>query len=156
MTSLPKLHLQSAGFCAVLVALNWFRTVDYSRGLGLQHESINGVGGALLIAAVAVLMLSRRIFRAVRWRLEHGRTVTPGRWIRSWGAIFYALPLLLRFNQGSSWIEPDGARATSLGGYGHDLSSFVFLLAVAALLLFQIAERLDDRSPHQDELSVAA
>jgi len=131
----------------VLVALNWFRDIDYSRELGCRHESINGVGGAFLIALIAVLMLSRRIFRSARSRLESGRAVAPGAWIHSWGVLFYPLPLLLRFNRGSSWIEADGARATAFGGYGHDLSSIVFLLAVAALLLFQIAERLDGPTP---------
>lgn len=147
MNSLQKLHLKSAAFCAVLVALNWFHTVDYSRTAGLQHESIQGVGGALLITIIAIVVLSRRIFRAVRARLEDGRAVAPGPWIRSWGVLFYPLPLLLRFHGGSSWIESDGARAASFGGYGHDLSPFVFLLASATLLFFQIAGRLDDASP---------
>ena len=142
MHSATKLHLVSAGYCAVLISLNWFRSVEYSRQSGVQSESFNPVALAALLSFAVALYLAYRCVRSALTRLEEGRKVKAGRWIKSWGVIFYALPLLWQQTSSSSWVEPDGALATATGGYGHASSSWVFLFAVLGLLLFQIFTRL--------------
>lgn len=137
-----KLHLGSAGYCAVLIGLNWFRSVEYSRQSGLQSESFEPVALALVLSLVGVLYLAYRCLRDARARLESGRKVKTGRWIESWAVILYALPLLGHRVSTSSWREPDGALATATGGYGHACSPWVFLFAVLGLLLFQMFTRL--------------
>lgn len=40
MTPLTKLHLGSAGYCALLGSLNWFRSVEYARPVGVTSERL--------------------------------------------------------------------------------------------------------------------
>lgn len=142
MKPLAKLHLWSAGYCLVLAGLNWSRTVEYARAAGLRRESIDGIGGALLLSGAIALYLAWSCIRTARLRLEAGKKVQSGRWVPSWSVLIYALPLVFRFNSTSNWTDPDGALATATGGYGGALSRAVFLFAVAGLLLFQIRSRL--------------
>jgi hypothetical protein len=144
MSSRLKLHLGSAGYCVLLACLNWFRSVEYARQIGLKSESFAPVGLAWLLSLLVMVYLLWRGVRAALARLESGRKVREGRWIESWSVILYALPLLWHRTGTSSWIEADGALATATGGYGHALSSQVFLFAVAGLLLFQVLARLID------------
>lgn len=44
-------------------------------------------------------------------------------------------------------MEPDGALATATGGFGHDLPVWVFLFAIAGILLFQLSKRLTSSLP---------
>lgn len=152
MTPSTKLHLGSAGYCALLISLNWFRSVEYSRQLGLKSESLTPVGLAALLSLVVALYLGYRCVRAALARLEDGRKVREGRWIRSWAVLLYALPLLWHQISTSSWKEPDGAVATVTSGYGQAASSSIFILAILGLLLFQIYVRLtpDDDDPEAD------
>jgi hypothetical protein len=150
MNSSTKLHLGSAGYCALLAGLNWFRSVEYSRQFGLKSESFAPVGLAFLLSAVVAVYLAYRCVRSALSRLESGKKVREGRWIESWGVIAYALPLLWHRTSRSSWTEADGALATASGGFGHALSGWVFLFAILGLLLFQILARLtsDDEEPN--------
>jgi hypothetical protein len=152
MNPTTKLHLGSAGYCMLLISLNWFRSVEYSRELGVTSESLVPVALAALLSLAIALYLVYCCVRVVLSRLESGRKVSAGRWIMSWTVALYALPLLWRQTSSSSWQEPDGAWASATGGYGHDLSSWVFLFAVLGLLLFQIYTRLlsDDQDPESD------
>jgi hypothetical protein len=152
MNSSIKLHLGSAGYCALLVSLNWFKSVEYSRQFGLKSESDAPIALAYLLSVAVALYLVYRCVRSALSRLEGGRKVREGRWIESWAVILYALPLLWHRTSTSSWREPDGALATATGGYGHALSPWVFLFAVLGLLLFQIATRLtlDDQDAKPD------
>jgi len=152
MNSSTKLHLGSAGYCALLVGLNWFRSVEYSRQFGLKSESFAPIALAYLLSVAVALYLVYRCVRSALSRLESGRKVREGRWIKSWTVILYALPLLWHQTSSSSWREPDRALATATGGYGHALSSWVFLFAVLGLLLFQIFTRLtpDDEAAEPD------
>ena len=140
-----KLHVQSAFYCGVLISLNWYRTTHYARGDGVTSESILPVALALLLSVAIVVALAWRIAKRARWRLEGGERVRPGRWIESWSVAIYALPLLWQHITTASWKEPDGALATSVGGYGHALSSWIFLFAIGGLLLAQIGNRLSER-----------
>lgn len=142
MNPSTKLHLGSAGYCALLASLNWFRSVDYSREIGVRSESFAPIALAALLSLGVVLYLVYRCVRAALTRLEYGRKVGAGRWIESRTVILYALPLLWHRTSSSRWTEPDGALASATGGYGHSLSSWVFLFAVLGLLLFQIFTRL--------------
>ena len=137
-----KLHIWSAGYCLVLAGLNWSHTVAYSRPAGTQRESIDGISGALLLSGAIALYLMWHCIRSARIRLEAGKKVEGGRWVRSWGVLIYALPLIFRSVSTSTWTAPDGALATATGGYGSDRSFAVFLFAIAGLLLFQILSRL--------------
>ena len=155
MNPLIKLHLGSAGYCALLASLNWFRSVQYSRQVGLKSESFSPVALALLLSGAFALYLAALCLRAARARLESGRMVKTGNWIESWVVVVYTLPLLWHQNSVSTWKEADGAMATEIGGYGHASSGWVFVFAVAGLLLFQILSRLAptddgaDPSPRQ-------
>lgn len=152
MNPSTKLHLGSAGYCALLVGLNWSRTVEYSRQSGVTSEGVSPIALALLLSGGVALFLLVRCVRVALARLENGRRLKEGRWIPSRGVIAYALPLLLHRTTVSTWIEPDGALATASGGYGHAASSWVFLFAVLGLLLFQILARLtgDDAEPEAE------
>ncbi len=149
MNPSTKLHLGSAGYCALLISLNWFRSVEYSRQFGVTSENLAPIALAALLSLAVVLYLIYRCVRAALSRLENGRKVRAGRWIESWGVIFYALPLLWHQTSSSSWREPDGAWAAATGGYGHALSSWVFLFAGSGLLLLQIFTRL---TPKDEEV----
>jgi hypothetical protein len=151
MNPITKLHLRSAVYCALLIGLNWFRSVDYSRPFGVTSESFAPIGLALLLSAAVALYLAYRCVRAALSRLERGKKVREGRWIESWSVMVYALPLLWHRTSSSSWTESDGSLATATGGFGHALSGWVFLLAILGLLLFQILARLadDDEEPSQ-------
>jgi hypothetical protein len=159
MNSSTKLHLGSAGYSTLLVGMNWSRPVEYSRQFGLKSESVAPIALAYLLSAGVVLYLVYRCVRSALSRLESGRKVRQGRWIRSWVVILYALPLLWHQNSSSSWREPDGAFAIATGGYGHALSSWVFLFAVLGLLLFQIFTRLtsddEDAEPGTDNFGAS-
>ncbi|MBI3885139.1 MAG: hypothetical protein HY302_05350 [Opitutae bacterium] len=140
-----RIYFAGAAYCALLASLNWFRTVEYSRAVGLKYESHTGAEAALTIAAAVVAYQSWRCLKYARARLESGNRVEPGRWIFSWGVLLFTLPLLYRRTTTSSWKEADGALATATGGYGHTLSGTVFVLAVLGMLLWQIAGRLAPR-----------
>jgi hypothetical protein len=142
MNPSTKLHLVSAGYCALLAGMNWFRSVEYSRKLGLVNESISPIGLSFLLSAAVGLYLVYHCVRSALIRLESGAKVREGRGIESRIVILYALPLLWHRNSSSSWMEPDGVMATATGGYGHSLSVWVFTFAVLGLLLFQILTRL--------------
>ena len=151
MSPSTKLHLGSAGYCALLVGLNWSRSVEYSRKFGLTSESLVPVALGLLLSVSVALYLVYHCVRFALNRLKSGKKVREGRWIESWGVIIYALPLLWHRVSSSSWTEADGALARATGGYGHAISSWIFLFAVLGLLLFQIRLRLapDDVEPNQ-------
>jgi hypothetical protein len=68
--------------------------------------------------------------------------VPAGKWITTCLPILYALPLLWRNFSSSTSIDSEGARTIVSGGYGHELSSWVFLFAVVGLLLWQVTLRL--------------
>jgi hypothetical protein len=149
MNPFAKLHLRSAVYCALIVGLNWFRSVEYSRQFGVTSESFAPIGLALLLSAAVALYLAYRCVRRALSRLESGKKVREGRWIESWSVMVYALPLLWHRISSSSWVESDGTLATSTGGFGHALSGWVFLFVILGLLLFQILARLtgDDEEP---------
>lgn len=159
MTLSTKLHLGSAGYCALLAGLNWFRSVEYSRQFGVTSESFAPIALALLLSAGVALYLGYRCVRLALAGLESGKRVKAGNWIESWGVMLYAIPLLVHRTSSSSWIEADGAIAKATGGYGHATSIWVFVFAVAGLLLFQIRSRLTDdsdgasHSPHATGLA---
>lgn len=152
MHPLIKLHLGSAGYCVLLVSLNWFRSVEYSRQNGLTRENIAPVGLALLLSAGVAVYLFYRCVRAALYRLETGKRLKGGSWVPSRSVVVYALPLLWHRTSSSIWTEADGAVATATGGYGHATSIWVFLFAVLGLLLFQILVRLtnDDDEPEPE------
>lgn len=153
MNPSTKLHLGSAGYCALLVGLNWSRSIEYSRQFEVTIESFAPIGLAILLSAAVALYLVYGCVRSTLSRLASGKKVGEGSWIESWRVIFYALPLLYYRTSTSGWTEVDGARATATGGYGHALSCWVFLFAIVGLLLFQILARLtdddDEPSPFQ-------
>jgi hypothetical protein len=80
--------------------------------------------------------------RSAKLRLENGPIINEGRWIQSWWVLLYFVPLLFRRTTTSSWVELDGCFASSTGGYGHNSSFQVFLMAVLSVLLIQIYSRL--------------
>lgn len=151
MTPPARLHLGSAAYCSLLIGLNWFRSVEYSRRSGLVSESVAPVGLALLLSFAVALYLAYRCVKAALCRLESGKKVRRGEWVESWSVIGYALPLLWHRISSSTWTEADGALATATGGFGHALSCWVFLFAILGLLLFQVLTRLtgDDEAPNQ-------
>ena len=136
----------------MLAGLNWSHTVAYSRTVGTQRESIDGISGALLLSGAITLCLMWRCIRSARIRLEAGKKVESGRWVRSWSVMIYTLPLIFRSISTSTWTAQDGALATATGGYGSDRSIAVFLFAIVGLLLFQILSRL---SPEKSEAEPA-
>ena len=145
MNHLAKLHLWSALYCGVLISLNWSRATQYARPVGLTSESKAPVMLALLLSLLVMVVLLWRVLRFVRRRLEAGEKVEPGRWIESWSVMIYALPLLWHQGSTSSWIAPDGTVATTVSGFGTDISPRIFLFAVVGLLLSQLAHRLSPR-----------
>lgn len=145
MSRFAKIHLWSAIYCGVLISLNWFWKTDYARAVGVTSEATELVGGAFLISVAVVVSLGWRVWNLVRAHLEQGDKVCAGRWIESWSVIIYALPLLWHQVSTSSWRAPDGALATSTGGFGNALSPTIFLLAIAGLVLAQIKNRLSAR-----------
>jgi hypothetical protein len=157
MKSFVQLHVGSAAYCAVLLVLNWSWSVKYSRQVGLTSESVSPVAFALLLSIGVSLYYAFRCLIAAASRLEKGTKVGEGRWIRSWSVLVYALPLLFHKNSTSNWIDGDGALATTSSGFGHQLSTWVFLFAILGLLLFQIFSRLnlnpeEGRTNHYSQL----
>lgn len=144
MSPFIKLHLGSASYCLLLISLNWVRSVEYSREFGVTSETVAPVGLALLLSAAVVLYFVYRCIRSALSRLETGKKVREGRWIESWSVLVYALPLLVFRSSISHWVEADGTLAKATGGFGHALSTWVFLFAILGLLLFQILGRLTD------------
>lgn len=156
MKSFLQLHLGSAAYCAVLLVLNWSWSVKYSRQVGITSESVAPVAFAYLLSIGVALYYAFRCLKAAAARLEKGTKVREGRWIRSWSVLVYALPLLFHRSSTSTWIDGDGALATTTSGFGHQISSSVFLFAVVGLFLFQIFSRLnsdteDDRTNHDSQ-----
>jgi hypothetical protein len=74
--------------------------------------------------------------------IETGRKVTPGRWIPHPEVVLFLVPLLWRQQTTSSWYEADRSLTVVTKGYGHELTFWVILFAIAELLLFQIFTRL--------------
>ena len=142
MNPIVKLHLGSAAYCAVLLSLNWSRSIEYSRTSGLTSEGFSGGPISVILSGAFVVVLAWHCFRSARRALEVGSRVADGRWILTWSVACYALPLVPRSTGTSNWTEPDGAFATATGGYGHEMSLLVFILAVAGMYLFQILMRL--------------
>lgn len=160
MRSFLQLHVGSAAYCAVLLVLNWSWSVKYSRQVGITSESVSPVVFAYLLSIGVALYYAFRCLKAAASRLEKGEKVREGRWIRSWSVLVYALPLLFHRNSTSSWIDGDGALATTTTGFGHQISSSVFLFSIFGLLLFQIFSRLnrdteDGRTNHYSQLQGA-
>lgn len=151
MNPTTKLHLGSAGYCVLLVGLNWSRSVEYSRQFGVKSESFSPIALAWLLSTGVAVYLAWRCVRSALSRLESGMKVREGKWIESWSVMVYALPLLVHRTSSTSWTEADGALATMTGGYGHALSGRIFLCAILGLLLFQILIRLgpDDQETKQ-------
>jgi hypothetical protein len=151
MRAATKIHVLSASYCALLVGMNWFRSVSYSRTAGVTAESFSPVALAVLVSGSVACYLVIACFRLARARLENGRKVGEGKWIRSWIVVAYALPLLWRQSSTSISRADDGATVTMSNGYGHALSIYVFTFAVVGLLLFQILNRLrpDDTEPNK-------
>jgi hypothetical protein len=151
MNPILKLHFGSAGYCALLISLNWFRSIEYSRQVGLKSESFAPIGLVWLLSAGIALYLAYRCGRSALARLKTGRKVREGNWIESWSVIVYALPLLVHRTTSSSWNEADGALARMTSGYGDAISGRIFLYAVLGLLLFQILMRLEpnDQMPNR-------
>lgn len=138
-----KLQIGSAGYCALLACLNWSRSVERSHQNGVFHRSsVDPIALAVLLAVGIVFYLLYRCVRAALRRLEIGRSVREGRWIKSWGVVVYALPLLFHLNSTARWKEADGAFVTVTGGYGHNLSIWVFVFAILGMFLFQMLTRL--------------
>lgn len=153
----PKatLHLVSLIYCAILVSLNWFQTTTRSSPSGFsKHEVIPVELAGVLSIVVLVILATFCVFKA-RSRLERGRKVGEGKWIQSNLCFLYALPLLWRQNSTSKSIAIDGTETTVSGGYGHELSSWVFLYAVLGLLLLQIAMRLAEKKTQPQRVSPA-
>lgn len=144
MKPIAQLHLKCAVYCATLAALNWSHSVEYSRAIGPYSEINAPVGLALLLAGGIALVLAVRCVRAAKRRLETGRRVAAGGWIPSKSVLLYALPLLFSHTTTSTWVEADGTRAVANGGFGHALSPWVFLLAAAGMILFQLHATLAD------------
>ncbi len=116
---------------------------------------------AYLLSIGVALYYAFRCLKAAASRLEKGKKVSEGRWIRSWSVLVYALPLLFHRRSTSSWIDGDGALATTTTGFGHQISTSVFFFAVLGLLLFQIFTRLnmdpeEGRTNHYSQLRGAA
>jgi hypothetical protein len=130
MSTKARTHLFSAVFCALLIALNWYRFVHFSRKLGVLSDGVGPFIIAYLLSGAVVLFLAFSCIRICRFTLRAGT-----KWITDWIPFLYALPLLYRTQAITTWTEPDGAAATQVTGYG----SFptLFWLAVAALALFQ-------------------
>lgn len=160
MKSFLQLHVGSAAYCAVLLVLNWSWSVKYSRQVGITSESVSPVVFTYLLSIGVALYYAFRCLRAAAPRLEKGKKVREGRWIRSWSVLAYALPLLFHRSSTSSWIDGDGALATTTTGFGHQISTSVFFFAILGLLLFQIFSRLnmdseDGRTNHYSQLQGA-
>lgn len=152
-----QLHVGSAAYCAVLLVLNWTWSVKYSRQVGITSESVAPVVFAYLLSIGVALYYAFRCIKAAASRLEKGKKVREGRWIRSWSVLVYALPLLFHRSSTSSWIDGDGALATTTTGFGHQVSTSVFIFTILGLLLFQIFSRLnidpeDGRTSHNSQL----
>ena len=142
MNSKTRIHLFSGVFCAVLVGLNWFRVVHFSRKIGRLSDGTGPFLFAYLLAGAVALFLAFSCIRLCRSTLRHGT-----KWITEWVPFLYALPLLYRTQAASTWIEPDGATATQVWRYG--VSATLFWLAVITLALFQarmVASKLRKRS----------
>ena len=137
-----KLHLMCAVYCTTLAALNWSHSIEYSRAVGPYRETNAPVGLALLLAGSIALVLAVRCLRAAKRRHESGRRVAAGGWIPSKSVLLYALPLLFSHTTTSTWVAADGTRAVANGGFGHALSPWVFLVAVAGMILFQLHAKL--------------
>jgi hypothetical protein len=130
MSARLKIHLFSAGFCALLAGLNWYRFVHFSRKIGLLSDSVSPIMFAYLISGAAVLLLALSCIRNCRFTLRWGI-----KWVPEWIPFLYTLPLLYRTQVVTTWTEPDGAVATQLKGYGS--SPTLFWLAIVVLALFQ-------------------
>ncbi len=137
-----RLHLICASSCALLVSLNWFRSVQYARNSGVTSESLAPIALALLLSAVAATGLAAQCFRLARIRLERGDRISRGAWIQNGWVVGYALPLLWHQQSTSTSLTSDGVAATTIAGYGHTLSIYVFACAIVAMFLYQIRFRL--------------
>ena len=111
MNPSTKIHLGSAGYCALLVGLNWFRSVEYSRQFGVTSESLAPIALAVLLSLTVALYLVYRCVRTALTRLEDRRKIRAGRWIESWAVSSKARPrrppaveqcLVLR----AGWADP--------------------------------------------------
>jgi hypothetical protein len=125
-----KIHLFSLILCSVLVGLNWFRVVSFSRKIGQLSDGTGPFLFAYFIAAAVALILALSCIRLCRSTLCRGT-----KWVTEWVPFLFALPLLYRTQAGSTWIEPDGATARQVWGYG--VTDGLFWLAVIAIALFQ-------------------
>jgi hypothetical protein len=122
--------------------MNWSRVTSFSSPAHMWREDYHPVAIAFGLSAFIAAVLAVLCVRMARRCLESGQKVPPGRWIHTYAPIFYALPLLFHSTGSSTSLAAGGGTTVVSGGYGHELSSWVFLFAVTGMLLAQIAIRL--------------
>ena len=150
MTRTSKIHLAGAVYCAVIVVLNRYDIVHYSRTIGLIQSGSAPLLFAYAIGWMTVLCLGAACIYSAERILSLGFRLRSGEWMPCRLVFLYALPLIFVRGTTSVWVEPDGATATRTSGYG-SVGSNLFMLTVLALILLQILVRLrsDKEGPNQ-------
>ena len=141
MLRTSKFHLVGAAYCALIVSLDWYNVVNYSRKEGLLQSGIAPFIFAIAIAWLSFVVLGAGCVWEI-WRiLTRGLRLTPAPWLPCRMVFLYAVPLLIVRQSTSVWVEADGATATRSSGFG-TADSGLFLLTIGSLALLQVLVHL--------------
>jgi hypothetical protein len=136
-------RLISTLFGFVLVATNWY----WSRSVILPNNSTTTVtldvaGIASLFCSIALLILTVRLVRLLRWLLDHRIRVAWHEKLYSWQPCIALLPLLFRASYGISTPDSSNHMTSITRGYGSDNSMILLVLASGLIILFQAYYKL--------------
>jgi hypothetical protein len=145
MKTNTKIHIASLILSVGLCSLNWHYEIKYDRTYGVLSEANAPVGAAYLSVIALAICLFLSCAHALKQALIRGTKIEWRGWFYSKLPFFYPLPLLFHHIRSSDWRESDGAWAHRIGGYGHPLSSKIFIFALICIALIQIRELLKNR-----------
>jgi hypothetical protein len=132
-----KSTLLSCALALAAVAANWQSVKVYESAARTTQISLDGAGFIVLFCIVALVFLSRGLYKQIRHCLDQGiRIPHQARFIQFWPC-FLLVPLLVRWSSSYSETTPEGARLTHSYGYGSDLSAYALLLCVLTIIVFQ-------------------
>jgi hypothetical protein len=150
MLRTSKIHLMGAAYCALIVSLDWYDVVQYSRGVGLLQNGCAPVIFAIAIAWLTFAVLGAGCIFEICRIITRGLRLSAAPWLPCRLVFFYSFPLLIVRHSTSLWVEADGATATRSTGFGAP-DSRLFPLTVGSLGLLQVLVHLrtDRNGPNQ-------
>jgi len=126
-----------------LVATNWHWSRTITKPNRSSTLNIDGAGIAALFCAVALVVLSIRLYGIIRALLDRPVRVPRDAKLVSWAPALLLLPLF--FSAGGSFVtNVTDTTITTAFGYGSGVSPYLFVLAALLIGVFQMLSALTD------------